>query len=392
MTQTLPDIHPQAETSTAAIISVEMISKSFSTEDDRRQGNGDSSRNLAVDAVSFSVQAGELFTLLGPSGCGKTTILRSIAGLERPEGGRITIGGETIFDASRRINVSPESRRLGMVFQSYAIWPHMSVFRNVSLPLEVAARRNGTGKAEIKQRVLRVLEVTELGHLADRSATKLSGGQQQRLALARALVVEPRVMLLDEPLSNLDATLRESMRFELRRLQRELGLTSIYVTHDQTEALALSSRIAVLNAGRIVQVGRPRDIYEHPNCRFVADFIGITNFLDGVVKEVAHGRQRVTCTDGELWVTDASVPAETRVTLSIRPEAVTISETPPSNGTPNVWRAQVVTRAFVGDSVEHILVVGSTELRNRSNPSVSVSPSSDVFVTVDPAKIVVITI
>ena len=198
----------------------------------------------------------------GPSGCGKTTTLRSIAGLERPNAGDITVDGEAVYSAGRGIFVAPNKRNFGMVFQSYAIWPHMNVFKNVAFPLEVG--RAKFSKAQIEEKVMRVLTAVGLDHVADREATKMSGGQQQRLALARALVMEPKLLLLDEPLSNLDAKLRERMRFELKRMQRELGLTTIYVTHDQSEALALSHEIAVMNAGRIVQIGSPREIYERP--------------------------------------------------------------------------------------------------------------------------------
>jgi iron(III) transport system ATP-binding protein len=266
----------------------------------------------------------------------------------------------------------------------------MSVFRNVSLPLAVLPRRGRPDAATIKERVSRALEVTGLDAYADRSATKLSGGQQQRLSLARALVVQPRVMLLDEPLSNLDATLRESMRFELKRLQRELGLTAIYVTHDQTEALSMSSRIAVLEAGRIRQLGKPRDVYERPESRFVADFIGVTNFLDGTVREQRDGQSLVACADGELWVADVDAAVGAPVTLSVRPECVDLSESAPAEGTANVWKATVRTRAFLGDSVDHVLEAGGTALRNRANPSVSLAPDTEAFVTMDPGRITVV--
>src|SRR5919204_3616144 len=217
----------------------------------------------AAQDVTFTVEEGRLFTLLGPSGCGKTTTLRSIAGLERPRAGEISVNDRVVFSSSKGVFVAPNRRGFGMVFQSYAIWPHMTVFENAAFPLEVGEKRRP--RAEIRDKVMRVLTAVQLDHLADREATKLSGGQQQRLALARALVMEPQLLLLDEPLSNLDAKLRESMRFELKRMQRELGLTAIYVTHDQSEALALSSRIAVMNAGKIVQIGKPREVYERPN-------------------------------------------------------------------------------------------------------------------------------
>src|SRR5678809_1203725 len=223
-----------------------------------------------------------------------------------------------------------------MVFQSYAIWPHMSVFENAAFPLRVAAER--ISRQEIRERVTRVLKVVALEDMAQREATKLSGGQQQRLALARALVMEPSLLLLDEPLSNLDAKLRERMRFELKRLQRELGITTVYVTHDQSEALALSHQIAVMNRGRIHQIGRPRDIYEHPSNQFVADFVGNTNFLDGtVVRQDAPDRAVVRTEIGEISVR-ASRPLrpDERVAISIRPEDVELSESDVSGE--NVWR------------------------------------------------------
>src|SRR5512132_3497553 len=235
----------------------------------------------AAQDVSFTVAEGRLFTLLGPSGCGKTTTLRSIAGLERPRAGEISVNGRVVYSSSKGVFVTPNRRGFGMVFQSYAIWPHMNVFQNAAFPLEVGDKRYS--RKEIRDKVMRVLSAVQLDHLADREATKLSGGQQQRLALARALVMEPALLLLDEPLSNLDAKLRERMRFELKRLQRELGITTVYVTHDQSEALALSHSIAVMNAGRIEQLGTPREVYERPRNQFVADFIGSTNFVAGDV-------------------------------------------------------------------------------------------------------------
>jgi iron(III) transport system ATP-binding protein len=228
-------------------------------------GKDRQSRVRAADDVTFDVPEGTFFTLLGPSGCGKTTTLRSIAGLERPVSGEIRIGEAVVFSGERRVFVPPNRRNIGMVFQSYAIWPHMNVFENAAFPLKVGSAR--LSKAAIDERVNRVLAAVGLADFAGREATRLSGGQQQRLALARALVMEPKLLLLDEPLSNLDAKLRQRMRFELKRLQRELGVTTVYVTHDQNEALALSRQIAVMNAGRIVQVGTPREIYESPRPR-----------------------------------------------------------------------------------------------------------------------------
>src|SRR5256714_4092946 len=235
----------------------------------------------AAQDVSFTVEEGRLFTLLGPSGCGKTTTLRSIAGLERPRAGEISVNGRVVFSSSSGVFVAPNRRGFGMVFQSYAIWPHMTVFENAAFPLEVGNRKYT--RKQVRENVMRVLTAVQLDELADREATRLSGGQQQRLALARALVMEPQLLLLDEPLSNLDAKLRERMRFELKRLQRELRITTVYVTHDQSEALALSHSIAVMNAGRIQQVGTPREFYERPGSQFVADFAGTTTLLEAIL-------------------------------------------------------------------------------------------------------------
>jgi iron(III) transport system ATP-binding protein len=373
-----------------AMLAVDGLVKTFSGEKQRRRRRRDEvARVLALDGVSFDIRPGELFTLLGPSGCGKTTTLRSIAGLERPDDGTITVAGRVLFDRARGVSVPSNARRLGMVFQSYAIWPHMTVFSNVAFPLEVLPRRHRPSRAVIDERVRKVLETVELGEFAGRPATKLSGGQQQRLALARALVMEPQLVLLDEPLSNLDAKLRESMRFELKRMQRELGLTAIYVTHDQSEALALSSRIAVMDAGRIVQIGKPREVYERPNCQFVADFIGVTNFVPGTVAARTGGRYRVRTSGGDLWVTsDLELAVGGEVTLSVRPECIALSLT--SGDAVNEWHGRVVNRAFLGDSVDHVVAIGKIELRNRSNPAQSIPPGTEVYLSIDPDKIALV--
>src|SRR6476660_6072909 len=277
----------------------------------------------AAQDVTFTVDEGRLFTLLGPSGCGKTTTLRSIAGLERPRAGEISVNDRVVFSSSKGVFVSPNRRGFGMVFQSYAIWPHMTVFENAAFPLEVGDRKYS--RKQVRENVIRVLTAVQLEELADREATKLSGGQQQRLALARALVMEPALLLLDEPLSNLDAKLRERMRFELKRLQRELKITTVYVTHDQSEALALSHEIAVMNQGRIQQIGTPRQIYERTRNRFVAEFIGSSNFLDAMVlgADVRPGLWRVRTSFGDLSATsETPLQPGSAVTLSVRPENV----------------------------------------------------------------------
>jgi iron(III) transport system ATP-binding protein len=358
------------------VLAVRDLVKTFPPGRGERTG-----RVLAVDDISLDVEEGELFTLLGPSGCGKTTTLRCIAGLETPDRGRIELAGRVLFSSSPRALVPANERGLGMVFQSYAIWPHMNVYKNVAFPLQVLPRRRRPGRNALRERVERALAVVQLGHLASRQATDLSGGQQQRLALARALVLEPRLLLLDEPLSNLDAKLREEMRFELKRLQRELGITGVYVTHDQVEALAMSNRVAVMRDGRIDQVGRPREIYESPSSRFVADFIGTSNFIDGVVEAHENGVYTVRTSEGELRVrSDADFAPGSAVVVSARPEHVELAEG--ANGTgPNRWLGRVEARAFLGDSVDHVVSVGSREIRARCNPKVSIPAPTEVTVT-----------
>ncbi|WP_089721875.1 ABC transporter ATP-binding protein, partial [Candidatus Entotheonella palauensis] len=225
---------------------------------------------VAVAGIDFEVPEGHFVTLLGPSGCGKTTTLRCLAGLERPDAGEIDIGEQCVAAPSRNIWVPPEKRNMGMVFQSYAVWPHLTVFDNIAYGLRV----RGMGRSEIAKRTQETLDLVGLSGFADRYATQLSGGQQQRVSLARALAYNPRVILFDEPLSNLDAKLREHMRLELTRLQQRLGITAVYVTHDQSEALVMSDTIIVMNHGHILQQGAPEAIYAEPASRFVADFVG----------------------------------------------------------------------------------------------------------------------
>ena len=342
---------------------------------------------VAARDVSFDVAEGRLFTLLGPSGCGKTTILRSIAGLERPRSGEIAIGPTLVFSAPQGIFVPANRRGIGMVFQSYAIWPHMNVFRNVAFPLTV--RRPRLAGADIEARVMRVLKAVALDGLAEREATRLSGGQQQRLALARALVMEPRLLLLDEPLSNLDAKLRERMRFELKRLQRELRITTVYVTHDQSEALALSHAIGVMNDGRIVQVGAPRDVYERPANAFVADFVGTSNFLSGTV----IGRDTdpaLIDVDTEIGALRAlagdALAAGERVVLCVRPEHVELDEAERTGV--NVRHATVDQKVFLGESVDFQVRIGARVLLARAHPRLRTRIREPVYVSIDPQRLV----
>ena len=363
----------------------------------RTPSEGQPSPTFAVDDISFVVEEGEFFTLLGPSGCGKTTTLRSIAGLERPDSGRITVDERVLFERSaqhaRTATIVPANERgLGMVFQSYAIWPHMTVFANAAFPLQVAKSRNRLDKKAITAKVHRVLEVMELDKYADRRATQLSGGQQQRLALARALVVEPRLLLLDEPLSNLDAKLRESLRFELKRLQRELGITTVYVTHDQDEALAMSSRIAVMNAGRIEQVGRPSEIYETPSSRFVAEFIGTSNFLGGTLAAHEHGLWTVQSPIGifQSGATEIAGSPGDPVLLSLRPEALRLTAASGAPTGPNQAVGTVAARAYLGDAIDHVIEVGNERIRVRTNPGDAQPTGTSVVVSVDPNAVTLV--
>jgi iron(III) transport system ATP-binding protein len=335
----------------------------------------------AIHDVSFKVPDGKLFTLLGPSGCGKTTTLRSIAGLEVPKSGEISLHGNVVFSSAARIWVPPNRRNFGMVFQSYAIWPHMSVYQNAAFPLQV--RRHKPDRKKIADRVMRVLHAVALDDVAERPATKLSGGQQQRLALARALVMEPQLLLLDEPLSNLDAKLRERMRFEIKRLQRELALTTVYVTHDQGEALALSHEIAVMSEGRIVQIGSPREIYEQPSNRFVADFIGTTNFIDGqVIEESGDGRCRVSTPAGVLGVRCPDrVHRNEAVIVSVRPEDVELSEQQPEGGDLDTICVGVIdAKAFLGEHLDFRVKIGDLVLLARAHPSLRSPVGDRIFI------------
>jgi iron(III) transport system ATP-binding protein len=342
----------------------------------------------AAQNVSFEVPRGKLFTLLGPSGCGKTTTLRSIAGLEKPTAGEIEIDGRVVYSSAKGIFVAPNKRNFGMVFQSYAIWPHMNVFENVAFPLEV--RR--LGKKHIREKVMRMLNAVALDQLVDRDATKLSGGQQQRLALARALVMEPQLLLLDEPLSNLDAKLRDRMRFELKRLQRDLDLTTVYVTHDQSEALALSHEIAVMNEGRVVQIGTPRQIYEQPQDKFVADFVGSTNFIAGTVSILADARCVVSSALGELKAhASEGVSKSSTVIVSVRPEDIELSEgEPAAAGDDNVCKGTVSGKEFLGDYLDFHVKVGDVVLLAKAHPSLRTPTGDPIYLRMKADKCVAI--
>jgi iron(III) transport system ATP-binding protein len=336
---------------------------------------------LALDRVGLKIETGELFFLLGPSGCGKTTLLRHVAGFYQPDEGRILFDGE---DVTR---VPPHRRNTGMVFQNYALWPHLTVAGNVAFGLE--ERR--LPKPEIEARVAEALRVVRLDHLAERKIHELSGGQQQRVALARALVIRPACLLLDEPLSNLDARLRLEMRGEIRRICRQFRLTSLYVTHDQQEALSIADRIAILNAGKLLQVGTPAEVYRRPRNRFVAEFIGEGNFLTG---QIVGRNELLTVKLGNRSLLAAAPSGRTatigsRVVICLRPEAIRISETQP-NG--QAWRAKLVETTYLGQVAQHRFQWGTDSLKvTELNPRpAGVKPGDEYYLYVDPEEVTIL--
>jgi iron(III) transport system ATP-binding protein len=311
----------------------------------------------AVRDFTVEIADGEFVTFLGPSGCGKTTTLRLIAGFISPTAGRVTIGERVVSDVERRIFVPPEQRGVGMVFQSYAVWPHMTVFANVAYPLKIKK----TPKKKTAHRVGEALTLVKMPELADRYPHQLSGGQQQRVALARALVMNPKVLLLDEPLCNLDAKLREEMRLELKDLQRQTGVTIIFVTHDQLEAMVLSHRVVVVEAGVIQQIGTPAEIYRQPANRFVVDFIGVANFIE--VERRDEGVVPLSAPSTILPLTPPAGLAGKQLSLVVRPEEVAVCRE----------RGQVAAavdkKMFLGDSIEYIVLFDGQSLRVKTAPS-----------------------
>lgn len=347
----------------------------------------DSGEVHAVRGISLEVKQGQFYTLLGPSGCGKTTTLRSVAGLETPDEGEIFVGDDLLYSSSRGVVVPPYKRDIGMVFQSYAIWPHLNVFENVAFPLREMRPR--LSKQEVRQRVLKALALVQLSGLEDRPAPFLSGGQQQRLALARALVREPRVLLLDEPLSNLDAKLREETRFELRELVKRLGITTLYVTHDQLEALTMSDFVAVMAQGCLVQEGTPMEIYQSPKERFVANFIGLTNFLEGKVKELPVDQRWLgeieTATGSLKCVLPGDVVLQDSVVVVIRPEDINLVAEPRTDQN-NVLHGTVEAVIFMGEALECQVTVGSQRLRAKVHPSSAVRQGEAVALELPPER------
>lgn len=348
---------------------------------------------VAVDDVDLEVQEGEFLTLLGPSGCGKTTTLRCVAGLEKPDGGKIYIGGKLANSAKDRIFLPPEKRDVGMVFQSYAIWPNMTVFDNVAFGLSIRK----VAREKIEKRVRAVLKQVKMEEYAARYATELSGGQQQRVAVARALAFEPRALLFDEPLSNLDAKLREDMRIELVNIQKNVGISALYVTHDQTEAMAISDRIAVMDKGKIVQLGTPEEIYNKPINQFVAEFIGTTNLVTGqVVAEPASQEGMGTVSfAGEYGAVQIrcqftrEMSRNGKVVLSLRTERIATSLFKPEN-TENVFPAKVNQKTFLGDSLNYYLNVGEHRFRVKTGADVVAETGRDIYLSIQPRDVIVL--
>jgi len=317
----------------------------------------------AVHDVSFTVHENEFFSLLGPSGCGKTTTLRCISGLEQPTEGEIYISGQLVTSPEKKVMAPPERRGIGMVFQNYAVWPHMTVEQNMSYPLRVARKP----REQVNAKMAYLTDLLELKGLEERYPSELSGGQQQRVALGRALSTDPKVMLLDEPLSNLDAKLREQMRFELKDLQRKTGISILYVTHDQVEAMAMSDRVAVMNAGAVVQEGAPHDIYANPTDKFVADFIGTMNFVPGTVLSATQEGARVRLHSGVEVSIQGTSPKTGSCILAIRPEDILL-------GAERGADCEVDVRIFLGNVTEYRVRIGEDLLRVQTNASVRLEP------------------
>jgi ABC-type Fe3+/spermidine/putrescine transport system ATPase subunit len=338
-------------------------------------------KTVAVDHVDLTLEEGEFVSLLGPSGCGKTTTLRMIAGFIPPTAGQIAIEGKVVSSPSGM--VPPERRNMSMIFQSYAIWPNMTVEQNVGFGLELRK----ISSDEVKRRVQQILDVVQMGHLAKRYPAELSGGQQQRVALARAIVVQPSVLLLDEPLSNLDANLREEMRFEIRRLHDEFRITTVYVTHDQGEAMVTSDRVAVMSQGRIEQCDDPFTVYTRPKTRFVAGFIGRTNFVDATREGEHVGFDGFTLPAGAF---DGALKKDARRDLmfSLRPQSLSLQHASKEAPGGHTVKASVVSRAFLGEVWDYVVQPEGSKLRLRvSTPPFQVFDVNEpIWLTLDPGQ------
>jgi iron(III) transport system ATP-binding protein len=348
-------------------ICVDRLTKSFSN---RR----------VLNEVTFSVNEGEFFTLLGPSGCGKSTTLMSIAGFLEPDAGVIVCGDQTFVDRERGISLPAEARNLGIVFQSYAVWPHMTVFQNVAFPLRVRRLK----RAELRERVERALELVEMGEYGSRYPHELSGGQQQRVALARSLVYSPSVLLLDEPFSNLDAKLRERARRWLKDLQLELALTTIFVTHDQDEALAMSDRVLVMREGNVLQIDTPEGVYRRPADRFVAEFVGRCNFLEGTVErsETSSALVKLQGAPNVLEIQTGGLAIGSAVTIAVRPESIAVVPGGREWELPNTYTARVRAGSFLGDHYQYELLAETGEISVASSTPIT---TETVHIQIPPA-------
>ena len=337
----------------------------------------------AVDDISLAIPKGQLVVLLGPSGCGKTTLLRCIAGLEHPDAGRIEINGKCVFDSDEGIRLAPEHRAVSMMFQSYALWPHMTAYKNV----EYAVRSRGFTK-DIEARVMKALTQVGIPQLRDQYPSQMSGGQQQRVALARSLAVDPPMVLFDEPLSNVDAKVRDQLRQELVSMQRAIRFAGVYVTHDQLEAMQLADRLAVMNNGRIVQIDSPIEVYRNPVSRYVACFVGQANDVDATVTALADGRIELATAPGALTATGTRLPAVApgaRVRVIVRPEDIRLSQGEAPAGF-NAWRGTIQAVMFSGAHVEYRVRVGAHQLHVRSDDNRKLlREGNEVAVAFDPA-------
>ena len=341
----------------------------------------DGSRVRALDNVSFEVAAGEFYVLLGPSGSGKTTTLRVVAGLEDADRGSVTIADKLVFSSAQGIHVPAERRPIAMVFQSYALWPHMDVYQNIVFPLRRGLRR--VGPDEMSRRVKRVTELLHLTEQLRRPVAQLSGGQQQRVALARALALEPAVLLMDEPLSNLDAKLRAQLRLEIKALTKAVGMTTLYVTHDQTEAMVMGDRIAVMAEGRILQEGEPAELYQQPRELFVAKFLGDMNFLTGVMKGDAASRAELTTAIGPLVLPRLpNAPYSGKIVVGFRPEDAEFADATGENTYP----ARIIARHYLGDAFLYDVQCGSFRFQLRRPNREQIEPDRDVLVRLPAAN------
>jgi ABC-type Fe3+/spermidine/putrescine transport system ATPase subunit len=340
-----------------------------------------------VDNISLTVAENELVVLLGPSGCGKTTLLRCVAGLETPDEGEIVIDGRVVFSSAKGIFVPPDQRRLSMIFQSYALWPHMTVAQNVGYPLE----GQKLPAAEIARRVSAALELVGVGGLEAQFPGRISGGQQQRVALARALVSNSSVVLFDEPLSNVDAQVRNQLRFELKRMQRQIGFSGVYVTHDQAEAMELGHRVAVLQSGRIAALDTPRRVYEEPTNHYVANFVGVSNFLDGHVRSVSEGRAVVETRFGlfEVAAAGQAFAPGSAVELVLRPEKISLDAAAPSGEARNTIPVRIEAQLFSGAYTEYVVSAGEQVFRVWSHDDTlrSFAEGDSAWLSIKPAAL-----